>query len=343
MMAEHESQGFYIKRSQAKPKWQVHVLREQLQLLQLSKVRSLSPIERDYASFYHIDFGAYRSSVRHQLGYLRIGDLKIAVNSFEQQAVVNRGTILLVHGLFDHIGLYGSAIEFFLSHGYNVVGFDLPGHGLSSGKAVEVANFSEYQAVFERMVQFCLDVLPAPLSVFGQSTGGAIIIDYLTAEANQKKRAKFMHTILFAPLVRPVNWRQAAALHTVLHPFVRRWKRKFLGNSSDMEFQQFLRHYDPLQATHLSVPWVGALKRWIRDIEARESVAESPIVLQGHKDVTVDWGHNMTMISRLFVTPKIVFVPHASHHLVNESSDILHEIYRRLANCLDLPKAACKS
>ncbi len=43
-----------------------------------------------------------------------------------------------------------------------------------------------------------------------------------------------------------------------------------------------------------------------------------PLVIQGQNDRTVDWRYNLRIIKRLFV-PRIVYLPTARHHLVNES------------------------
>lgn len=43
------------------------------------------------------------------------------------------GTAFVVHGYFDHLGLYRHLLERLLERHWRVVLWDLPGHGLSSG------------------------------------------------------------------------------------------------------------------------------------------------------------------------------------------------------------------
>ena len=44
-----------------------------------------------------------------------------------------KGTAFVVHGYFDHLGLYRHLLSLLLNRGWRVVMWDLPGHGLSSG------------------------------------------------------------------------------------------------------------------------------------------------------------------------------------------------------------------
>ncbi|MBV8604281.1 MAG: lysophospholipase [Pelomonas sp.] len=49
-----------------------------------------------------------------------------------------RGTLLIVHGLGEHIGRYEDAAQRFNSWGWNVVGYDQRGHGASGGRRGDV-------------------------------------------------------------------------------------------------------------------------------------------------------------------------------------------------------------
>jgi alpha-beta hydrolase superfamily lysophospholipase len=47
----------------------------------------------------------------------------------------------------------------------------------------------------------------------------------------------------------------------------------------------------------------------------------SPLVIQGHADRTVDRKYNIKVVERLF-QPRVVYLPEARHHLVNESLEL---------------------
>src|SRR5690606_36526658 len=98
---------------------------------------------RTYRSFYGLD--ALRSGVRGRLGSFRAGPYRLAAQVWLPERPV--ATLLMLHGYYDHMGLYGNLVDWALSLNFAVLGCDLPGHGLSSGKRASIDDFGEYQAV----------------------------------------------------------------------------------------------------------------------------------------------------------------------------------------------------
>ncbi len=173
--------------------------------------------------------------------------------------------------------------------------------------------------------------LPRPWYGFGQSTGGAIWVDYLTRTGGEA----FAQVFLFAPLVRPVKWRISRLTYYLARPFVRHVVRHFSTNTQDPSFREFLELHDPLQPRLLPVTWVGALNRWIKEIEQRAPVAFKPLIVQGQQDHTVDWRHNLPVLERLFVGAEIKLLPEARHHLANEIASIRDTYFDWLAEALN--------
>src|SRR5690554_3196382 len=110
-----------------------------------------------------------------------------------------RGTVLVLHGYFDHAGLYGHLIRDLLQQGLAVVIYDLPGHGISSGDPVSIRKFEDYQQVLDSCVETCRNHLPRPWYAVGQSTGAAVLLDHLLSRRNPQEL--FRHWVLLAPLV----------------------------------------------------------------------------------------------------------------------------------------------
>ncbi len=273
-----------------------------------------SALERAYRSYYGIDCSDLGVAVQ-QLGTLEVAGYRLALHYWAPARP--RGTLFLLHGYYDHQGLYRHLIRFFLQQNLAVVGFDLPGHGLSTGARAVIGDFAEYQTALEGVLAFCAH-LPRPWYGFGQSTGGAIWIDYLTRTGG----TGFAQVFLFAPLVRPVKWRIGRLSYYLARPFVRHVVRHFSENTQDPSFREFLELHDPLQPRLLPVTWVGALNRWIARIERRAPVAFRPLIVQGQQDHTVDWQHNLPVLERLFQQPDIHLLPDARHHLANEIESI---------------------
>jgi alpha-beta hydrolase superfamily lysophospholipase len=212
--------------------------------------------------------------------------------------------------------LYRHVIEWALGMGFAVLTFDLPGHGLSSGPRASIGDFAEYQAVLQGVLAEAAALeLPQPWHLCGQSTGGAILIDYLLTGTPGPEIGE---TILFAPLVRPRAWTWSQLSYQVMRHFVSEIPRRFSVNSNDLDFIDFVEHRDPLQPRILPTAWIGALSRWVAHIEAAPRSSRSPLIIQGEADMTVAWQHNLKVLQDKFAAPQILRVDGARHHLANE-------------------------
>ena len=313
------------------PNWDIDELQRALKPLDWQALPELSAVQKRYLSYYGIDYAASLADISQSVGFMDVAGYRVATHVYQQAQA--KGTAILVHGYYDHVGIYGSLIEFCLQQGWNVLAYDLPGHGLSTGERASISSFTEYDAVFSKMVsqaQQHLTQSTAPLYVFGQSTGGAIIINYLLTRGIQQADNPFAGISLLAPLVRPVGWWKANLMHSLLKPFVKQLKRGFVNNSNDVEFLRFIAENDPLQPLALSVRWVGALKQWIRFIEGCDGSDVAINIVQGDDDGTVDWQYNMPLLAEKFSQRKLLMIEHGRHQLVNEHPDKYQQAYRWL-------------
>ncbi|QAV33710.1 Lysophospholipase, alpha-beta hydrolase superfamily [Fervidobacterium changbaicum] len=84
----------------------------------------------------------------------------------------NNGWVVIVHGLGEHIGRYERLIQLLAENDYGVIGFDLPGHGKSSGKRGHTS--------IEEVIDLIDEVTKSVNSfvLFGHSLGGLIAVRY---------------------------------------------------------------------------------------------------------------------------------------------------------------------
>ena len=294
--------------------------------------RALQP----YCDFYRLRFS--EASV-HYAGRLSCAGYQLAVQSWAPAQV--RGTAILVHGYYDHTGIYGSLIRFCLQQQLQVLIVDLPGHGLSGGEPAAIGSFQEYDEIFSVLVQRAQQFLPAPLHVFGQSTGGAIIVNYVLKRQLQPAQSPFASINLLSPLVRPWRWQQVKMLQPLLGPFLRQLKRTFHPNSSDTVFLDFIARHDPLQPRFLNLRWVRALRHWVPFIEAQPPLDLAVNIVQGDQDGTVAWPHNLQVLQQKFPQRRLHMLAGAGHQLVNESEALRERLYAQLASWLhDQPDAS---
>lgn len=277
---------------------------------------SPSPQEKAYFEFYNIDLENRVPNTKHLIGYTNSSDYRIACHLYTKPEA--KGSVFLLHGYYDHVGLFEHIIRFLLEEGYNILAYDLPGHGLSSGKPATIKDFELYRLVQEDVMRHCESILPKPWLAYGQSTGCAIITELLNHHTRQDIPMPFDQVILSAPLIRPWLWKFGRLQLYLIRPFIRQIPRQFKNNCRDKSFLN-KAHNDPLAPTVLPTQWVSALDRWIRKIESsKEQIPLSPLILQGTDDTTVDGPYNIQALEQLYQSPKVLWLEGARHHLPNE-------------------------
>lgn len=276
--------------------------------------------EQEYLNFYRLDLADQYPGLRHQLAAIQSGAYRLCLHVWEQASADT--TLLLVHGYLDHVGLFGHLVRYGLDKGFNVVAFDLPGHGLSSGDPVAIDDFSDYSQAISDVINACAH-LPGDWRVMAQSMGGAALFDYLL----KRGPAPFQSAVLLAPLIRPRGWWWIKSTQFVLGKLKHHVGREFAENSNDLEFLSFIRT-DPLQSMQLSMRWIGALRRWLKNLPAEGEASLPMLVIQGDTDRTVDWRYNIKRIEQLFAGVDVQVLAGARHHLANESAAIRAQIFQ---------------
>ncbi|MEZ5558463.1 MAG: alpha/beta hydrolase [Pseudomonadales bacterium] len=302
-------------------------LREGLRPLVPGSPVLLTPEEDAYLRHYGIHFSEDYPEVLHHFGTLSTPAHEIAAHLW--LPANSRGTAAVIHGYYDHTGLYGHLLRFLIERGYAVLSFDLPGHGLSSGAPATIETFDHYVDAFDACLAALAEHLPRPWFLFGQSTGGAIAMEWLLRGGYGRDDSPFASVVLLAPLVRPYLWPLNRVVYEVARRFIRERPRTFTSNAENEAFIAFLRERDPLQARTLPVQWVTAMLAWKRRFERYAPSSIAPLVVQGHADRTVDWRYNMRVIERLF-EPRLFYIPEARHHLVNESPEIRARMFQAI-------------
>ncbi|MGM0632909.1 MAG: alpha/beta hydrolase, partial [Pseudomonadota bacterium] len=307
-------------------------LKRSLPPLSSGKSPAPSPEVDRYLAHYGIAFPDLSS--RHVFGMVDAAGLDLATHIYHP-AGPPRGTFIILHGLFDHAGLYGHVIRFCLAQQFVVCIADLPGHGLSSGEPADIDDFSRYREVLREWIR-CLapHALPAPFLMLGQSMGGAIAMDCTLHWCGnspegplQQGPVEIERLFLLAPLLRPVDWLRVRFYHWIGHHFHSHIEREFSTNSRDEVFLRFLREQDPLQPRHLSGRWVRAMVRWQREFRRLPSCSLPVRMFQGDDDGTVNWRWNLPRIQRRFPQLSLTMLPGGRHHLANESADHRREMF----------------
>ena len=314
----------------------VEPLRASLPVFDFHESIADNPLLSRYLQHYGLSVDALNEDktrgIHHAMGFFSSANFKIACHYYCPEHA--SGTVFVVHGYYDHVGLFAHIIRYCLARNLAVIAFDLPGHGLSSGLAASIESFSLYTQVFEDCVAMAhAQRLQGPFHVLAQSTGGSVVMDYCLRRCEQSKK-QFEHIVLLAPLLRPHDWARGSLLHSVAKVFVKSIGRNFAINSHDDAFLKFLREEDPLQCGRLVSAWVSALKQWLKVFERYKSCEVSLTIIQGGEDTTVDWRYNLIKIKSKLPNSKVFMLPEARHHLANESLKIRAQLTSLLDSAL---------
>ncbi|MEA3286542.1 MAG: alpha/beta hydrolase [Candidatus Marinimicrobia bacterium] len=97
---------------------------------------------------------------------------------FEQTWLCDKakGIVIITHGVAEHSGRYAHVAQSLVEGGYTVVGFDLRGHGKSSGKRNYINSFQDHLNDLGTVIIRTKASFPKlPIFLFGHSMGGGIV------------------------------------------------------------------------------------------------------------------------------------------------------------------------
>lgn len=197
--------------------------------------------------------------------------------------------IVLIHGLGEHLGRYDSWAAEWSADGYNVLGFDLRGHGLSPGKRGDTRQLDDHvqdiltflDGVHERLNRPHTATIP----VIAHSMGGLLAL-----RAAQQRPGDFLKLCLLAPYFRPAFQPQAWRLMTAR--MLSKWWPG-LTLSVGLRWEQFARdlavreaiRLDPLSHQRLSVRLaMELLANGEALLHSTETLAAKGYILHGDAD-----------------------------------------------------------
>lgn len=287
------------------------------------------PEVKRYLNHYNINFENSLENVRHGMGTFEAEGYTLACHYWFP--AFSKGTIFIIHGYFDHVGLFNHLIRFSLQNDYSVVAYDLPGMGLTSGERGSIDSFAQYHGCMMKCLQLFKGTMPKPWHGVGQSTGATSLIQQLLTTG----LAPFEKIVLLAPLIQSFGWRRSRWTYAIGRFFLRTIPRVFVENTHDKEFLRFIKKDDPLQDKRMSVRWVGAMKQWISTVNNYETASHDVLIVQGTNDTTVDADYNLELLKNKLPNATIKMVPEGRHHLVAESAPYRAQVFAAIKSYLE--------
>ncbi len=93
-------------------------------------------------------------------------------------------TVLLVHGVSEHMGRWEHVAEYLVAEGFEVVGYDQRAHGRSGDGVLDIEEFDLYVSDLAEMIE-AERTEGRPLALYGHSMGG--LISVLLAESGHSQ------------------------------------------------------------------------------------------------------------------------------------------------------------
>jgi alpha-beta hydrolase superfamily lysophospholipase len=302
-------------------------LNGQLEPLDLSKSPFENRFTKTYSAFYGIDF----PDIVHHLGYIPTTEYTIATQAFITP--FSKGTVIVVHGYFDHSAMMRQCIRECIEMGFSVLAIDLPGHGLSSGDRASIKNFSEYAMVLDECITYCTDFLIGPFHFVGHSTGCSAGLEWLHTPA-LLKNTLINKVVFLAPLIRNTGSLVTRLLFTILKKHIDEIYGFYKPTTSDPEFEIF-RKSDPLRPKKFPLKWLNAAIEWNKHIHKCGLLDRKITVIQGTSDTVVDWQYNLDFLERKTRAAEMFYIKGARHQLHNEREDLREQVMEALRSGLE--------
>ncbi|WP_165931713.1 alpha/beta hydrolase [Pseudobacteriovorax antillogorgiicola] len=126
----------------------------------------------------HVYFNPETSPLKFESGFIKTDDgEQIHYWDFAPQPDSYRGTILHFHGNAQNMSSHMFFVVWLIEFGYRVVTFDYRGYGQSSGHPSPAGLVKDGQA----MIRWLCKNARSPLTVIGQSLGGAVAMPSITS------------------------------------------------------------------------------------------------------------------------------------------------------------------
>lgn len=298
-------------------------LRPALRPLDVAAAATPDQDEAAFLSFYGLDV----PGAQHWLGTLGLAHRRIAVHVYEPPDP--QATVVIVHGYYDHAGVWSHVLGPLVVAGYRIVIHDQPGHGLSDGEPAAIDDFQTYVQVLDGVVAYATRTFPGKTHLLAHSMGAGVVADWFL----QGNGASVDRAVLLAPLFHSSAWGLSRFGHAVVGRWFHSLPRTYRKNSGDARFLAFVRA-DPLQCGRLPASWVDALGRWNRRVAGYSPCSRSLYVVQGDRDTTVAWEHNLRLLGRLFSQSEVRLAPGARHQLMNETPSLRDEVVADILSAL---------
>jgi alpha-beta hydrolase superfamily lysophospholipase len=226
-----------------------------------------------------------------------------------------RAVVVIVHGFSDHCGRYDTLVEALQRHHMTIYGYDLRGHGRSSGTRGHIDHFDDYRQDTRIFIDFVCKRYPdLPIFLFGHSMGGLISLDQAVMYPEALSGVIASAPLLGTPAVSPVKlW--AARLLSRLWPSLS--MDAGLDPSAISRDLETVRDYeeDPLVHGQGSVRLAAELENAMIDTQAKARRLQIPLLIYaGSEDRITSPEYSKRFYNNVQHTEKSIIIYEGGYH-----------------------------
>ena len=238
-----------------------------------------------------------------------------------------KGTVLITHGLSGHSDCYTRFAQEMTQSKWNVVCWDLPGHGRSEGKRGYIEDFNSYCQNLAYFTQLVEKEFPtAPLVVFGHSMGGLITLQALILKKLPQAVAVCLSSPALELLIKPSRLKKQIA--SLTHKYL---PQITFHNEIDLNKvvrsllvqKEYIR--DPLRHGRISPEIYFGMKKTIKEVNKNAHKITIPALFQlAGEDYITSTVAAQNFYKKLGSTQKTLYIYKDSYHEVFNDLDKSH-------------------
>ena len=236
-------------------------------------------------------------------------------------------TLVVTHGISEHSEAYAKTAASLCALGWDVIAWDLRGHGRSEGKRGHIADFNDYSRDLSALLNHIKKhgQLEKPFAVIGHSMGGLVTLRFLIAEnenAPKPSAATLSSPLLGVALEVPAAKDFAARMLRKVWPSITLYNEiKSEDLTRDSEWLQGYEK-DPLRHDKISPELYLGMFETMSEVKSKAQQIQLPILVQAAGQ------------ERIVSLPEIkAFFPKMGS--VNKKLIVYEESYHEIFNDLD--------
>lgn len=227
-----------------------------------------------------------------------------------------KGTVIITHGIAEHSGRYEAVTTFLNNHGYNVVRYDIRGHGQSQGKRGKLSSFHLVIDDLHELVLNEKKLKTKQIFLLGHSMGGLIVdlygVTYHDVDGIISSAAPSYYLKDIFPL-RLLGYKWLGFIH----------KKTDFSDGRLSRDQAVERAYeeDPLNLKHFYLSLVGQMfVSGVRYLNKHLKAFDTPILLMhGDADKICPSEFSKRLYDLLPVNDKqLIMYPESYHEILND-------------------------